>query len=238
MTRHTVTIISEDKVPCSVVALVHAKGQSSRCPGKNLRTLGDRPLIGHAIEAARQAAFVDEVVIDSDSREILDAGEWYGATPLQRPAELATNATNGHQLAAWQASQRPESEVIVQVVPTCPFTRPSTIDRAILAIRETGKNTAAGVFSEPFYLWKDRHARNGSLPNSQDLAAVIYETTGLYAAKTSYVLEHGKRMDLRSCAPIEVSRLEAVNIDTKEDFRFAEWLWEGRLACDSRPRSA
>ena len=228
---------SVSKVPCNVVAFVHAKGQSSRCPGKNLRTLGDRPLIGHAIEAALEAASVNEVVIDSDSPKILDAGEWYGATPLRRPAALATNATNGHQLAAWQASQRPDSKVIVQVVPTCPFTRPGTIDRAVQAIRESGKNTATGVFSEPFYLWKDRHTRNGSLPNSQDLAAVIYETTGLYAARTAYVLAHGKRMDPRSCVPIEVSRLEAVNIDTEEDFCFAEWLWQGRQA-EQRPRSA
>ena len=78
-----------------VIAFVHAKAQSTRLPGKNLRVLGDRPLFCHALDSALQSKRVSAVVIDSDSEEILSIGRRRGAIPLRRPAELATNSATG-----------------------------------------------------------------------------------------------------------------------------------------------
>ena len=78
-----------------VVAFVHAKGQSTRVPGKNMRTLGDAPMFCHAIRNALACKLIDLVVIDSENDEILETGARYGATPLKRPAELASNAATG-----------------------------------------------------------------------------------------------------------------------------------------------
>ncbi len=214
-----------------VVAFVHAKGVSERVANKNLRWLGDRPLFTHAIAIARAAARVDEVVIDSDSDEILRIGAEHGATPLRRPAELASNAATGDDLARWQAHARPQAELVVQVIPTAPFLEPASVDRALAMLEEPGVHSVAGVTSDTLYLWRDGRPAYfdtaGRIPNSRDLAPTTWETTGLYANRAAVVRALGRRMDVAHCRGLALSRLEAVDINTPEDFAFAELLWRG-----------
>lgn len=214
-----------------VVAFVHAKGTSERVPGKNLRPLGDRPLFCHAIANARAARLVDRVVVDSDSPQILDVGASHGAVPLLRPPELATNLATGDDLMRWQAHSHPDSTVVLQVIPTSPFLSPASIDRAIERVLAGDVDSAVGVFGEPLYLWREGRPvyfrADGSIPNSVDLGPTVYETTGLYANRTEFVLRAGKRMNPERCAPIHLSRLESIDINTPEDFEFAQLLWRG-----------
>lgn len=220
-----------------VVAFIHAKGQSERVPSKNLRPLGDRPLFCHAIAIALAASSVTRVVIDSDSEEILRLGEFHGAEPLRRPAVLATNRASGDDLAYWQASNAPESSVVLQVIPTAPFLSPESIDRGIELIDQLGVDSVVGVFSDTLYLWENGapayFREDGSIPNSGELRPVIFETTGLYINRTASVLGSRKRMNPGSCAPLYLSRLESTDINTPEDFAFAELLWRGLEASGS-----
>lgn len=218
-----------------VIAFVHAKGTSERVPYKNMRVLGDKPLFCHAITNALNSKLVTQVVIDSESDEILTIGRKYGAVPLKRPVELATNLTTGDDLAYWQASQYPNSMIVLQVIPTSPFLLPSSLDRAIRMISELGLDSVAGVFAEVLYEWtngKPGYLRaDGSVPNSSELCPVVYETTGLYVNRTHAVLANGRRMNVHSCAPLYLSRLEAVDINTLEDFEFAQIVWRGLGGC-------
>jgi CMP-N-acetylneuraminic acid synthetase len=214
------------------VAFVHAKGTSERVHHKNLRILGDRPLFCHAIANARSARRVDLVVIDSEDDHILALGEAAGARPLKRPIELANNQTSGDQLAYWQASSAPGSSIVLQVIPTSPFLRPESIDRAVELLSNGDEiDSVVGTFSDVFYSWKDGrpeyHRPDGSLPNSSQLAATIFETTGLYANRTAAVLRTRRRMNPDRAVALPLSRLEAVDINTPEDFAFAEIVWRG-----------
>ena len=214
-----------------VVAFVHAKGTSDRVAGKNMRRLGDRPLFCHAIANAQRAAKVDCVVIDSDSDEILDIGARYGARPLKRAAALATNRTSGDALAFWQASSYPDSRIVLQVIPTAPFLKPETIDAAIQLIDSANVDSVVGTFSDVFYRWENGrpayYREDGTLPNSSDMAPIVYETTGLYVNRTKAVLDGKRRLNPTSCTPLCVSRIEAIDINTEEDFAFAHVVWAG-----------
>lgn len=215
-----------------VVAFVHAKGSSDRVPGKNLRILGDRPLLCHAIAIARQALGVDEVVIDSDSEAILALGSAHGATPLLRPAHLASNAATGDELAHWQASSRPGAELVLQVIPTAPFLTAASVDCAIAWLQSDPElNSVAGVASDTLYLWKGGRpayfAADGSIPNSTQLEPTIWETTGLYANRAAFVRSACRRMDPERVRPLMLSRLESIDINTPEDLAFAELVWRG-----------
>ena len=215
-----------------VIAFVHAKGTSTRVPSKNLRMLGNKPLFCHAIENACHSELITKVVIDSDSDEILALGERCGAIPLKRPIELATNLTTGDDLAFWQASNYPESYIVVQVIPTAPFLRPTSIDRVIkMLLDDPELDSVAGVFEEALYQWKGGrpiyYNPDGSIPNSNDMEKVIYETTGLYANHTQAVLRTKRRLNPDNCKPYLLSKIEATDINTLEDFEFAEILWRG-----------
>lgn len=214
-----------------VVAFVHAKGSSTRVPGKNLRVLGDRPLFCHAIAIARGARHVDQVVIDSDCDAILAIGAEHGARALKRPAHLATNLATGDDLACWQASKAFGAEFVLQVVPTAPFLSPASVDRAVDMLREHGVDSVVGCRREALYLWRDGRPgyfrEDGSIPNSFDMEPLTWETTGLYANRTAAVLRQGKRMNPDSCLPLILDPIEAIDINTPEDFALAEALWRG-----------
>jgi len=214
-----------------IVAFIHAKGTSERVPCKNLKILGDRPLFCHAIAIAKATPSVTRVVIDSDSEEILRIGAEQGAEPLKRAPHLATNATTGDDLAYWQASNCSASDIVVQVIPTSPFLKPASVDAGIKMILASELDSVVGVFREPLYLWKNGRPTyfmpDGRIPNSVNLEPTIAETTGLYANRTKFVLEHRKRMNPENCAPLYLSKLESIDINTWEDFTFAETVWRG-----------
>lgn len=223
--------------PDSTVAFVHAKGTSERLPGKNLRLLGGVPLVVHAIRNALASKEVDHVVIDSDSDEILAVGEEHGAIPLKRPDFLATNVITGDDLAYWQAWNAKESLVIVQVVPTSPFVLPLSISNAVRQIKNVMCHPyrdiagVVGVICQQLYRWengKPAYRRDGRIPNSNDLRATTWETTGLYAIRTDYALMHRCRVPpSKQCGFQQLSYVEAIDINTEEDFQFAEIVWKG-----------
>ena len=89
------------------------------------------------------------------------------------------------------------------------------------------------VQEEALYCWGPSgpaYYRNGAIPNSAELATTVFETTGLYANRSEFVLRARRRLNPESCHLLRVSKLEAVDIDTEEDFAFAEALWRG-LRC-------
>ena len=76
-----------------IVALITAKGDSKRLPGKNLLEIGGKPLLVHSILYAKCAAKVDRVYVTTDSDEIASVAAEYGAEVIRRGADLAGDAS-------------------------------------------------------------------------------------------------------------------------------------------------
>ena len=77
-----------------VLAIIPARGGSKGLPGKNIRPLLGKPLIGWSIEHAQQSKYIDEICISTDSEEIASVAETFGVSvPELRPIELATDKT-------------------------------------------------------------------------------------------------------------------------------------------------
>ena len=74
----------------TAVAMIPARSGSSRVPGKNIRPLGDHPLIAYTIAAARTAEVFDAVVVSTDDEETAEVARRYGAeVPAASPAPSA-----------------------------------------------------------------------------------------------------------------------------------------------------
>ena len=54
------------------LALVLARAGSKGVPGKNVKILGDKPLIAYTIEAALDSRGVDKVVVSTDCPQITE----------------------------------------------------------------------------------------------------------------------------------------------------------------------
>lgn len=74
------------------ICSVNVREGSKGVPGKNLRPLAGIPMFGHSVRQAVASALFDEVVVSSDSEEILRLAPSFGATGVVvRPPELATD---------------------------------------------------------------------------------------------------------------------------------------------------
>lgn len=76
------------------IAIIPARGGSKRIPRKNIREFAGKPMIVHAISAAKQSGLFAHIVVSTDDDEIAGiACDWGAETPFKRPPELADDHT-------------------------------------------------------------------------------------------------------------------------------------------------
>lgn len=73
----------------SAICIIPAKGTSSRIPGKNLKDFLGKPIIAYSIETALKSGLFDEVVVSSDSDEVLHVAKSFYARAVKRDRGLA-----------------------------------------------------------------------------------------------------------------------------------------------------
>lgn len=218
-----------------IVAFVPARGGSERLRNKNLRRIGGVPLALRKIHQLLEVPEVDEVWLDSDVEELLVGAERLGARALRRPAKLASNQTDGHELFQWEASHVPEAKIVVQALATAPFIDASVMSAALKALQDSEHDSVFTVSRAKNYQWESGRPKYGSgrIPNSVDLEALTIETMGFYAVKTSSSNFPKKRIGSNPLL-FKVSRLEALDIDDQEDFELALSIERGNRLIESQ----
>jgi N-acylneuraminate cytidylyltransferase len=73
------------------VAVIPARGGSTRIPGKNIKPFHGKPIIAYSIETAHSSGLFDRIIVSTDSDEIAQVARQYDAEVLMRPADMAHN---------------------------------------------------------------------------------------------------------------------------------------------------
>lgn len=153
----------------NVLAVVPARGGSKGVPRKNLRVLAGRSLVAWAVAAGREAQLVSDVVVSSDDPEILLEGARAGATPLVRPAELATDtASTDAVLVHAAAAAGWQHDLVVLLQPTVPVRAPGLVDLCIRRLLDARADSAFTGYPLHFVWRRDvpgRWRRNGDPPH-------------------------------------------------------------------------
>lgn len=220
------------------VAFLPAKSSSERIPNKNLAILDGEYLFKRKLRQLLECDAIDEVILDTDSDEIAALAADLPVRRLVRPAELASNATDGHELFAWECAQV-DADLYIQTLCTAPYVGPDTIDRAIRALLgEPSCDSLVAVTAEKQYLWKEGRPAygEGRIPNSVDLPATTIEAMSLYMVRRR-ALELGRRF---GDAPLlfPLSPTEAVDVNWPEELALAELIAAGVRSHDNLKLSA
>lgn len=75
----------------NIVAFIPARAGSKSIPKKNIKLLGDKPLIAYSIETAFKC--FPRVIVNTDGEEIAAVAREYGAEVMIRPSNLAQDKT-------------------------------------------------------------------------------------------------------------------------------------------------
>ncbi|MGB8329375.1 MAG: acylneuraminate cytidylyltransferase family protein [Polyangiales bacterium] len=228
-----------------VLGLIPARGGSKGVPRKNIRTLGGKPLIGHTIDAARDAIRIDRIVVSTEDAEIASISKSLGAdVPFLRPKSLARDETPMlpvivHAIEALIAGGwTPEAVCLLQ--PTFPFRRPEDIDACIEALEARGADCVVSIHRVPHQFnphWVYFEQRDGTLrlstgeaepiPRRQELPAAFHRSGSVYVSRVATIIDQGSLYGERVVG-YETQTESSCNIDTIEDWEQAEALMSKR----------
>lgn len=62
----------------NILVIIPVRGGSKGIPGKNIKILGGKPLIGYTIDAARAVTDNDHICVSTDDDRIIQVVEQYG----------------------------------------------------------------------------------------------------------------------------------------------------------------
>jgi N-acylneuraminate cytidylyltransferase len=227
----------------SAVALIPARGGSTRVPRKNLHPLAGHPLIAYSIVGAREADLFDAVVVSTDDAETAEVARHYGGeVPELRPADMA-GATSPdidwilHMLGVLAADGR-EFDAFALLRPTSPFRGAVTIGNAWRRFIELGERVDSIRAVEPCKQHPGKmwlvHGEDLMTPllvqpeelpfhsrQSAALPKVYVQNSSLEIAWTSVATEQ-RTIAGRRVAPFLTDPVEGFSIDYPEDLGAAE----------------
>ncbi len=203
------------------------KSNSERVPGKNFRLLNGKKLYEHICEHVKEADVFDDIYIDTNSDEIRLYAARQGFMVIERKEELARNTANGNDLLLHHLESYPNYDYYFQVFATAPYLQPQTIRCCF------GKLIASSEYDSCFtvtknygFFWLNGNPVNYRpeiLPRTQDMAPVLEESTGLYGISRDALKRYRCRIGRRPYMH-PVSKFEAVDINTEEDLKIAEYM--------------
>jgi len=210
------------------VIFLPAKGESSRVENKNLKLLDGKPLFLHTLEKIASSMIFDEVYLDTDSDEIIEAASEINCKILKRDKSLASNKVDGNEIFRNQIS-KVEADIYIQILCTSPFITIETIHNALNKIIKSKKyDSAVLVKNEKLYTWENGEPNYNykNIPNSVDLKNTTIETMGLYIIKKESAKKYGTRIGKKPYM-IEATALESIDVNWPDDFKLAELIAAG-----------
>jgi len=221
-----------------ILVLIPARAGSKRVPRKNIRLLGEKPLIVWSIDIAKEIPEVCDIFVSTDDIEIANVSKVAGAyVPWLRPAELSTDTAASiavilHALN-WYELHKGVVDGILLLQPTSPF---RSVERLLYGIELFKKNHGQSVISvspaRPHPLWcfeiKDNLlypciSNAGFQLRSQDLPPA-YTLNGAFYFSTPESIRNNKSFFSEGMIPLIMENQgEAIDIDTEFDWDLAKF---------------
>lgn len=212
------------------IAIIPARGGSKRLPNKNTLLLGGIPLIAHSINYAKENK-IDKIVVSTNDALIKEIALQYGAEVMDRPIALATdNSPTIDTLKHVMENVAGNFDYVVVLQPTNPLRPKNLLQEALKSMNEGNFDSLMTVTRNEQKLGKITNDKfvpfNYEIgQRSQELEPLYFENGLLYITKTQLILE-GKLIG-DNHIPFIVNHPSAkVDIDTQEDFDYAEYLFD------------
>ena len=225
------------KKKLKTICIIPARGGSKGLPGKNIKIFNGKPLIAWPILAAKQCERIDEIIVTTDSKEIAEKADFFGANvPSLRPTNLAqddttTEATLKHALNEYENLNNIRFDLCVFLTCTDIFRSTNWITSAINRLEND--STLDSVFAasptHKNYWQKDsngkfkRVLKEMEVYSSRQKKKPIYrEDTGLACASRAPLWRVGKRIGNNVEIIINEDFQTSIDIHNEFDFFLAE----------------
>lgn len=224
------------------LAIIPARGGSKRLPGKNIKPLNGKPMIGYSIEAALQAKRLSHVIVSTDDEAIALCSKTFGAdVPFIRPTNIAGDQSSVvdalRHATGFYENQGIVVKNVVLLQVTSPFRQAHHIDGAIEAFEQQGADTLTTVSpakNHPYYALKGDTKTLEPFFDKEKLAmrafelpCACYENGVVFIMKKETLMRDGIYGYNNMIFMLDDPYM-AIDIDTHSDFAFAEFILSQR----------
>lgn len=206
-----------------IVAFVPIKMNNERLPGKNIKRLSNgQPLIRCILDTLQKVSSLDSIYVycsDPKIQEYLPGGVKY----LQRASYLDLSETSFNKVLT-SFAEDVDADVYLLTHATAPFITANSFEKGIDAVVSGKYDSALSVEKLQEFLWKDGVPLNYDpkrIARTQDLEPFYKETCGMYIYTRDLIRRENRRIGHRPYL-VEVSRIEACDINDTEDFALAD----------------
>ena len=215
----------------NILVVIPARGGSKGIPRKNLRLLGEKPLIYYSIKNALQSKYNLDVFISSEDEEILNTAHKFGAKTHRRDLSISDDKTTldpviyDCYLHAKNVENK-DYDLIVTMQPTSPLLLSKSLDSAIeKMVKNTDIDTIIAAKDATHLSWRKENEQ--FIPNytervnRQYLTPEFTETGAFLITRNTIISENnriGENVDLALLAGGE-----EIDIDTYEDWNLCEY---------------
>ena len=219
----------------STLAIIPARGGSTRLKNKNIFPLGDKPLICHTIETVSKTNLFDKIVVSTDSREIAEVASQYDEVSIHdRPASLATErATVVSAILEYLKKDSPRFDVVSYFLPTCPFRSVEDVKEGLGFLNSADSVISTCYYDSPIQLAMIEGDQGhvypvfdnlkSGLTNSRFIQKYVRPNGAFYMSKWDLILESGAFFNGK-IKQVRMPKERSVDIDTYEDIVYAEAL--------------
>lgn len=214
----------------SVLAIIPARAGSKRLPGKNIRPLLGKPLIAWSIEAAIESGIATQIVVSSDSAEVLEIAAAYKVSPLERPAALASDEASTMDVVLHAINQTGNGAAdnlgTLLLQPTSPLRNADDIRAAHALFVQNGEHNLVSVCEldhpvewsghiDPNHCLQGLDVASGK--RSQDYRRCYQLNGAIYLANARELKTH-KTFFARPPLAYVMPKCRSIDIDTADDF--------------------
>lgn len=219
-----------------VLAVIPARGGSKGLPGKNIRELGQKPLIAWTVEAALNSDIIDHTIVSTDCDQIAEVSKNFGAeVPFTRPHWLSTDeASTADVVVHTLTSVSVEFDIVILLQPTSPFRDSSHIEDALKIYASSEAQSLVSICeSQKSPYWFFSLDKNGSIVpvlrdkkqfnRRQDLPKTYVLNGAIYVVDVELFLRT-KNFIFDETVSYLMDLVSSVDIDCLMDFNLAQLM--------------
>ncbi len=202
--------------------LIPARGGSKRIPKKNLVDLSGKPLLYYTINTCRN--ITDEIYVSTDDNDIKKFVESMNVNVIDRPDRLAKDDSKTEDVVE-HFLEEINTDLFCVVQPTSPLLNSNSILEGIKLMEVY--DSVISVCKDVKYFWssdgKPINFELGKRKRTQEHKSWFRENGAFYITSKDDFLEN-KILQNGLVGFIEMTEMESMDIDTKEDLEMVRKL--------------
>lgn len=205
-----------------VALFIPIKLNNQRLPGKNILDLDGKPVCEYLFETINTIDGIHEKYVYC-SDEAIASYIPEGIQFLKRDSRLDDYMTKGLDIIEAFVNDV-EADIYIITHVTQPFTKAESIEKALQKVVSGEYDSAFSAVALQDYMWYRGKPFNYNMKDiirTQDLEPIYMETGAFFIFTKEVFMELHQRIGNHPYI-YEIDQFEAVDIDTKEDFEFAE----------------